>query len=56
MILFPPEMMEGGHFFPNLEALAGDDGGGGRGRSWLEMISFPEMTKAWLIVIPWFFF
>ena len=37
-----------GHFFPNLEALAGDDG---TGTFWPEMISSLEMIKAWVIFV-----
>ena len=43
-------MMGGGHFSPNLETLAGDDGGGEGGTFWPEMISSPEMIKAGVIV------
>ena len=36
------------HFFPDLETLAGDNGGGA-GTFWLDMISSPEMIKAGMI-------
>ena len=36
----------GGRFSPNLETLAGDDGGWAGGRFWPEMISSQEMIKA----------
>ena len=46
-------MMGGrGHFSPNRETLAGDNGGG-EGTFWPEMISSPEIIKAGVMPVDY---